>query len=247
MRKPPVLRPADNVAICGEVFGTPLVVKDFTWLPVVQVIAWGIMTWLAGRRRPDRSWKKRLGIGALTTTTILGSEWGHNVAHAGTSKLIGKPMDALRITWGMPMTVYYDINDRPVSPRQHIVRALGGPLFNAFLLLFALPFRRFTRKDSVAREVADIAIGANAFLCSVSLLPMPGIDGGSILKWALVDRGKTTGEADRWVRKVNGVSGSILGLVGVAAYKKGRRLLGAFSALLGILSLGVALGMIKEQ
>jgi Zn-dependent protease len=247
MRKPPVVQPTDKVTTWGKVFGTPIVVKGLTWLPVVQVIAWGIMTWFAGRRHPERSWKERVGVAGLTTSTILGSEWGHNIAHAGMSKLIGKPMDALRITWGMPLVVFYDINDRDVSPRQHITRALGGPLFNALLLAFALLFRRRTRTESVARDVTDAAVGANAFLCSISLLPIPGIDGGSILRWVLVDQGKTLEEADRRVREVNGVSGVILGLLGMTAFKRRRRFLGALSALLGALSLGTALGMIKEQ
>jgi Zn-dependent protease len=247
MRKPPVVQPTDEVTTWGKVFGTPIVVKGFTWLPVVQVVVWGIIAWFAGRHHPERSRKERMGVSALTTAIILGSEWCHNIAHAGMSRLIGKPMDALRITWGMPLVVYYDIDDRDVTPRQHIMRALGGPVFNALLIPFALLFRRRTRAESVARDVADAAVGANAFLCSVSLLPIPGIDGGSILKWALVDQGRTLAEADRRVRKVNGVSGVLLELLGMAAFKRRRRFLGVLSMLLGVLSLGTALGVIKEQ
>jgi len=86
-------------------------------------------------------------------------------------------------------SVYYDINDETVTPRQHIVRALGGPICNALILPFALLFRRLARQGSMARDVANAAVGMNAFLCTASLLPIPGIDGGPALKWALVERG----------------------------------------------------------
>ena len=45
---------------------------------------------------------------------VLGSEWCHNLAHAAAARAIGKPVDAIRITWGMPLLVYYDINDKNV-------------------------------------------------------------------------------------------------------------------------------------
>ena len=61
-------------------------------------------------------------------TAILGSEWCHSLAHAAAARSIGKPMDALRIDWGMPLVVYYDVDNEKVAPREHIIRALGGPV-----------------------------------------------------------------------------------------------------------------------
>lgn len=247
MQKPAVVRPTDDVTTVGSLFGTPVVVKDLTWLPLTQLAVWFLMAWLAGRGRPDRLWRTRLVTGALTMTTILGSEWCHNLAHSAAAWLVGKPMDALRVTWGMPLVVYYDINDETVTPRQHIARALGGPAFNALLLPFALLFRRFAPKGTVPREVADAAAGMNLFLSTASLLPIPAIDGGPVLKWALVARGSTPEGADGTVKAVDRVLGGGLGVAAGVAFKKRRRFLGAILAMLSLISLVYGFGLLKEQ
>ncbi len=247
VKKPAVVRPTDDVTHVGKVFGTPVVVKDTTWLPVTELAVWLLMSWLAGRGRDDRPWWKRLGVGALTMSTALGSEWCHNLAHAAAAQSIGKPMDALRVTWGMPLVVYYDIHDRSVTPRQHIFRALGGPVCSGLLLLLGLLFRRLTRHGTVPGDAANAAVGMNAFLFSVSLLPIPAIDGGPILKWSLVDRGATPEEADETVRGVNRVLGGGFVVAAGIALKRRRRLLGLILAMFAALSLSMGFGLLKEQ
>ena len=231
----------------GHVFGTPLVVKGKTWFPLTELVVLGIMTQQAGKRQPGRSWPQCLEIGALTMATILGSEWCHNLAHAAAACLIGKPMDALRITWGMPLVIYHDINDKSVSPRQHIVRALGGPVCNAFILALSMLLRPLTRPDSAGREVADAAVGMNRFLCSVSMLPIPGINGGPVLKWTLVEKGQTPEKADETVRKVNGVLSGGLGIAAAVSFRKRRRFLGGILAMLAVSALGVYTGLFHEK
>jgi Zn-dependent protease len=223
------------------------VVKGKTWLPFAEVATWGIMTWYADRQRPSRSWLKRFAISALTTPIILGSEWCHNLAHAAAAHLIGKPVDAIRIIWGMPRLVYFDIQDETVTPRQHILRALGGPVCNALLWILATLFRRRTPPDSTARDIANAAVGMNAFLCTASLLPIPGIDGGPILKWSLVAHGRKPDDADTIVQKVNGVLGIVLAVSGVTALRVGRRFLGVLLAQFAALAFSIRLGLIREQ
>ena len=241
------MKPTDDVTHVGHLFGTPVVVKDTTWLPVTELAVWLLMSWLAGRGHDDRPWWKRLGTGALTMSAILGSEWCHNLAHAAAAQSIGKPMDALRVTWGMPLVVYYDINDSTVTPRQHIFRALGGPVCNALLLLLALCSRRLTKQRTIPGDVANAAVGMNTFLSSASLLPIPGLDGGPILKWSLVDRGATPEEADETVRAVNRVAGVGLGFAAGIALRRRRRFLGSLLALFATLSLAFGFGLLKEQ
>ena len=43
MIKLSLVKPTDEVTTVGRVLGTPLVVKGKTWLPLVELIAWGIM------------------------------------------------------------------------------------------------------------------------------------------------------------------------------------------------------------
>jgi len=247
MKNPFAITPLDDVTTVGHAFGVPVVIKGRTWLPLMELGTWGIMAWLGGRRTPRRSLAGRAGVAALTMPVFLGSEWSHNLAHAAAARAIGRPMDALRIVWGMPLCVYYDINDAQVTPRQHMLRALGGPIWNGFVLLISLLLRPRTRRGSVAREVADVAVGMNGFLAGASLLPLPGIDGGPLLKWGLVWRGRSIEQAEETVRRVDGVLG--LGLIagGAAAAAKRSWLVSAMLLMFGVLSLGFAAGKIREQ
>lgn len=247
MKKPAVVGPTDEVTLIGRVFDTPVVVKGMTWLPIAEVIIWVFTTWIAGKRRPERSLSQRVGVGLITMPFILGFEWCHNFAHAAAAHIIGKPMDAMRITWGTPLVVYYDINDTSVTPRHHIIRALGGPLFNAFVLPIAILLRNRTHPNSLVREITNAAVGMNAFLCAVSLLPIPGIDGGAILKWSLVEGGSTTEEADESVRKVNGLLGMLLGIASAFTFMKKRGLVGTVLALFAGLMLAIGSGLLREQ
>lgn len=246
MKKPPVVIQTDEVTTVGYVFGTPLVVKGKTWLPITQIGVWALLARLEGKNRPERSWQLRLAVGFSKMATILGSEWLHNLAHAAAAKLIGKPMDAMRITWGMPLVVYYDLNDRDVSPRGHIFRALGGPLFNVSLLLPLIGLRGLTSTGTVAREVNDAALGMNLFLSTASLLPIPGIDGGPILKWSLVNRGYTIEDAEKKVKKVDQRLGLVLSAAGAIAIVKRKRFLGALLSIFGAFALAIGYGLVEE-
>jgi Zn-dependent protease len=201
----------------------------------------------AGKRKPDRNWWQRVGVGALTMPVIMGLEWCHNFAHALAARLIEKPMDALRITWGTPLVVYYELNDENVAPREHIIRALGGPVFNAIAFFVSLFIRKMTKPDSVAREVVDTAVFMNAFLSTISLLPIPGIDGGPILKWSLVAKGYRVREADEVVRKVNGLMAGVLGILAVLVWRTGRRFLGFVFGQFGVISGLIGSGLLTEE
>jgi Zn-dependent protease len=246
MKNPFALSSADEVTAVGGIFGTPLVVKGWTWLPVIPLVAWLVMAWLRARKRPARPWREHAGVAALTMPVLLGSEWCHNLAHVAAARIVGRPMDALRISLGMPLCVYYDINDASVTPREHILRSLGGPAFNLLATLAALLARKSTRPGTIIREAADVAVGTNAFLAGMSLLPIAGIDGGPILKWSLVDRGRTIAQADESVRKVDGILSGALALGSLAAARRRRWFIGGFLALMAATSFGVARGLIKE-
>ena len=247
MIKPQILSPGEEVNVVGYVFQTPLVTKGWTWLPVAQWITWLIMAWEAGRLHPRRTWAQRLGVGALMMPVILGSEWCHNFAHAAMAWWLGKPADAIRLNWGMPLLVYYDDEDPHVTPRQHILRALGGPVLNALLLGLAAVWRRFSRPGSVSRDVSDAAVGMNAFLVLGGMLPIPYIDGGAVLKWALVKKGHTPAEADGRVKVVNAYTAAGLGVGALAAFKMRKRFLGGIFAMFAATAVLIATGLLREK
>ncbi len=231
----------------GEIFGTPVVVVGNTWLPLTQLVAWGILTRLGIKSHPERPFGETIYISGQKMVVILGSEWCHNLAHALTAKWVGQPMDALRVAWGMPLCVYYDIDDPNVTPRQHIARAMGGPVINSLLLGIFWLLRKFLPENSIAREITHAGIDTNLFLFTVSLLPIPGIDGGPILKWGLVERGHTQEEADEIVVQVNKVAAVGLGVAAGVAIKQKRKFIGVIIGMLSAIALGVGFGLLKEK
>ena len=231
----------------GVIGNTPITRVGYTWIPITQLFLWGIFTRSASRRKPDNSRLQWSREGFLKMAVVLGSEWCHNLAHLLASNWIGKPMDKMRIQAGMPRCIYHDINDPNVSPRQHITRSLGGPIISSLLLQVTRLARSLTRSDSIVGETAKTAYQTNLFLSLISLLPIPGIDGGPILKWSLVERGKTIKEADHVVQKLNGPLAVFLGLFSSWAFFTKKILLGLFSLMLGATSLSIFAGWLNEE
>ena len=236
-----------NALIVGMLGGTPVTTGGLTWFPVTQLLLWVIMTRLSRKNKPDKGFFWHISEGALTSSALLGAEWCHNLAHVFLADRIGKPMDELRIQLGMPRCIYNEINDREVSPRQHIIRSLGGPLINLLLIPVAALVKFTSKPGSIAWETAHVFLKTNQFLFAVSLLPIPGIDGGPILKWSLVDKGYEIEEADQVVQKINGPLSIILGLFSSWSFRKKKNLLGIFSGLLALISLAVFTGLFKED
>lgn len=244
--KPDVVSPGEDVTEVGRVFDAPLVVKGGTWFPIVQILMWGAMAYAAGQRQPERSWMQRLAVGALTMPVVLGSEWLHNLAHAAAARLVGHPVDAIRITWGMPLLVYFEINDTDVTPSQHVVRAVGGPIFNLLTLPIWWLVRWLSPPDSVGRDVGEAGTWMNSFLSIGGLMPIPGLDGGAILKWALVSKGRSVKKADKVVQRVNGPAALGMGILSLFALLKKKWLTGSMAAMFAMLSALVFTGKLKE-
>lgn len=226
---------------------TPLTRHGFQWLPVSQLLVWLFYTRQASRRRPTDTVFHWGGEGLLKTAATLGPEWCHNLAHLLVSHRIGKPMDELLVQYGMPRCIYRDPNDETVAPQQHIARSLGGPLINLILLPISWLTRKLTRPGTIPGEAAKTFYQTNLFISLVSFLPIPWIDGGPILKWSLVDRGHSPQQADRVVQEANGPLALILGLFSSWSFARKRVFAGFISALLGLVSLAVYAGWLKEE
>jgi hypothetical protein len=247
MIKPSYVQPTDETKTVAKLFSTRLVVKGNTWFPFTQIITWLLLSYLARKRLPQRSLIQSLGIGAVSMPLVLGSEWGHNLAHAAFAHWIGKPVDAIRIVWGMPLLVYYDVNDQQVAPKQHIVRAIGGPVFNLTLLPFTILLKQLSKKDSFLKDMGNFLFATNAFIGIGGFLPIPGVDGGPILKWSLVENGCTIEEADDTVRKVNGVLGAGFVAGTFLSAKRKRWVWTGICGMFALTALGIATGLLKEQ
>ena len=247
MIKPNVLQDEKNFVELIKVFDTPMgIVPDISIIPMIEIFTVAGFTYWAKSRNPDRPLKEHIYSGILCMLVSLGSEWAHNMAHVFAAKLIGKPADAVRIVFGMPLLHYRDLNDPTISPKAHLVRASGGPILNLVLLPLGRIWRNHTRPDSVNHNAAEVFVAMNAFLLLAGLQPIPGLDGGAVLKWALVDQGLSIPKADETVRKSNWISAALLTISSTWAFLKHKRLFGGILALLAGLSILVAKGYLKE-
>jgi hypothetical protein len=221
-------------------WGTPVVVEPVVLANVLAL--GGTLFWQAGRHKPGRPWTARLLVGGLSTVVLLAADLGHALAHILSARLARAPMDEIVVSAGMPRTLYHDDD---VPPQAHRLRALGGPVFNALGLLASLVLRFLAPRDSLGRELAGWSCLGHGLLLGGSLAPLPFVDGGTLLKWTLVDGGRTQDEADAVVRQVDlalGAAATTAGL-GLAARRRWLPALGLVAA--GAIAIAAALDRIR--
>src|SRR5512146_3491745 len=100
--------------------GVPVKVQPAFW-PIPFLVT-GVLAWIAGLRRPDRSWPQRLVVGLTSLLVALPADIGHAMAHTVSARLAGAPMDEILLSSEMPRTLYEN-ND--VVPSVHIMRSRG--------------------------------------------------------------------------------------------------------------------------
>lgn len=231
----------------GQVFGTPVTIKGAEILPLVELMDFGVLYWLYGRGHPERPPAQKAELAALATPLVAGVEWFHNLAHTAAAQAVGKPTDEFKLLYGTPRLRYDELNDTSITPRQHITRALGGPFFNLILLPVLSGLRALAPRGSKRYEVINAGWWMNLIVILAGFLPIPGLDGGAILKWGLVERGQTPPQADETVRKVNGGMAAIFGAGTAAAVLKRKGLLAIPLAFFAFIGLAVFKGWFKEK
>lgn len=95
------------------------------------------------------------------------------------------------------------------------MRAVGGPIFNALGLLLSAVIYAVASGNPIIRELAAWSAVGHGWILLAALLPLPMVDGGTLVKWTLVARGRTEKEADEMVRRVDwvlGIGGEIIGV-----------------------------------
>ena len=225
-----------------RIFGTPVKVKGTFLIPVVVV--WGGITWLEFSWHPERAFWQGFLMGCATMLLLLVVEVGHALAHIFSARAAGAPMDELLLSLsaGMPRTLYWN---NEVSPDVHRIRASGGPIFNAVGLLLCAGVYAVASGNSIARELAAWSAGGHGLLLLLSLLPVPIVDGGTLLKWTLVARGRTAKEADEMIRRVDWVMGIVGGLIGVGFIVMQMWLAGVLLVGMGAVVIAIAEGKIR--
>jgi Zn-dependent protease len=246
MTNPFSFQPDKPVIPLGRFLGTPVAVQGWNALPVNQAIVWGLFTAQSTRKHAGWPAWRHLLLGGAKMVVSLGSEWCHNLAHVAAARAVGKPVDAVRVLFGMPVLLYAEPEHPSITPRQHILRSLGGPVCNLALLLASKVFQRLSPPGSPAREVADTAAVTNTFLASASLLPVSVFDGGPIAKWSLISCGLSPARSKTVIARTNRILGAGLAGASAAALCRRRWLLAGIFAFLGALSLAAGFGWMKD-
>lgn len=224
-----------------RIFGTQVKAKKMILLIIVAAV-WASVTWVQFHWHPERGFWQGLLIGLVTTLFLLIVEFGHDLAHIVSARYAGAPMDEILISADMPRTLY---SNNAVSPNVHRMRALGGPIFNIMGLLLSLAIYRAASSASITKELAGWWAFGHGLQLMMSLLPLPPVDGGTILKWTLVARGKTEAEADKVVGRVDWILGSIVVLAGIGLIFVQKWIIGLILLGGGGIVFGVAAGKIR--
>jgi hypothetical protein len=221
--------------------GVPVVAQPDFW--PAPILLTGLLAWVAGLRKPERSWLQRLGVGLLAMPVALFADLGHAMAHTISARLAGAPMDEILLSSGMPRTLY---QDNTVPPRTHIRRSLGGPIFSLTGFTLSLLWRRLSPRGSLSRDLAEASLAGHSFILLGSLAPLPMVDGGIILKWKLVEAGQSPEQANRAVHRTSlGLGAAFLGLGAVLGLSRKRKLVGGLLAAGGVVGIAAGLGWLK--
>ena len=221
--------------------GVPVVAQRDFW--PAPILLSGLLAWVAGLRKPERSWPQRLGVGLMAMPVALFADIGHAMAHTISARLAGAPMDEILLSSGMPRTLY---QDNTVPPRTHIRRSLGGPIFSLIGFTLSLLWRRNSPPGSLSRELSEASLAGHSFILLGSVAPVPVVDGGIILKWKLVEAGQSSEQADQTVHRISlGLGAACLGLGAVLGYLRKRKLIGGLLAAGGVAGIAAGKGWLK--
>jgi len=221
--------------------GVPVKVQPAFW-PIPFLVT-GVLTWIAGLRQPDRSWLQRLVVGLAALPVALFAEIGHAMAHTVSARLAEAPMDEILLSAEMTRTLYEN-ND--VLPHVHILRSLGGPIFSLICVTLSLLWRSLSPRNSISRELAETSLVGHGFILLGSVAPLPMVDGGTILKWRLVQSGRSVEQADRAVHRASwGLGAALLVAGAVLRIFQKRKLAGGGLAAGGLAAIAAGMGLLK--
>lgn len=230
----------DQIQTLFTLNDVPFKARPSFWL--LPPLLWASLTWVAGKRRPERSVGQRLLVGALSLPLAASADLGHTLGHTVSARVAGAPMDAVLLEAGMPRTLY---TNNAVPARVHIMRSLGGPLANLLGLLVSLVWRQSVRHSSLGRELAETTAAAHGALAFGSLVPLPIVDGGVIFKGLLVLGGSPPAQAGQVVNKVAlGLGATALGASAILL-ALGRRTIGGLLAAGGAVAAATGLEWLK--
>jgi Zn-dependent protease len=156
----------------GRFWGVTLVVTPLTWLGPFVFFGLHILLNLLNFRLSltDRLYQALLFTIAVEITTVL-----HAFGHILSGKLVHSPMDDLLITATRDVNLYHG-DQRLVPGYVHLVRSLGGPLFNIFVAGVGALLATVVAPGFWLNLVTRL-VSTNLFFGFGGFLPLPSVDG----------------------------------------------------------------------
>ncbi len=97
----------------------------------------------------------------------------------------------------------------------------------------------------IVRKLAAWWAVGHGLLLVMSLVPLPPVDGGAILKWTLVASGRSETAADEIVQRVDWTLGIVARIIGVGLIVLRMWLAGVLVVALSVAIIGIATGKLQ--
>jgi Zn-dependent protease len=156
----------------GRFWGVTLLVTPLTWLgPFVFFgvhILLNALNWRISLT--DRLYQALLFTIAVEITTVL-----HAFGHILSGKLVHSAMDELLITATRDVNLYHGDQSR-IPGYVHLVRSIGGPLFNVFVAGICAMIATVVAPGLWSAVLTSL-VATNLFFGLGGLLPLPSVDG----------------------------------------------------------------------
>jgi Zn-dependent protease len=156
----------------GRFWGVTVLVTPLTWLSPFVFFGLHMLLNLLNDHLglTDRLHQALLFTIAVEMTTVL-----HAFGHILSGKMVHSAMDELLITATRDVNLYYG-NQSLIPSQVHLVRSLGGPLFNIFVAGVCATLASIITADFWLALVSSL-ISTNLFFGLGGFLPLPSVDG----------------------------------------------------------------------
>jgi len=219
---------------------------DYRWFFVVV-----LYLWLSVESVPD-SVAANIGttavwiLGLLTTTALILSIFGHELAHALMARLEGIEIEEIVLH---PFGGLARMKRFPDNPKTEFRIALAGPVANFFfgVLFFVASVVAGALNATATATVFFMLFFANILLAIFNLFPGYPLDGGRVLRAFLWHRSGDINEATKTAGRFGQIIG--LALVGFGVFVavwRGDMFTGLWTILIGLFLLDSAMGIVRS-
>lgn len=156
----------------GQFWGVNLLITPVTWLGPFVFFGLHFLINLLNPNLSltDRLYQSLLFTIAVELTTIL-----HALGHIISGKMVKSAMDELLITATRDVNLYHG-DQSTVPGHVHLVRSLGGPIFNLIVAGLLSTYASGMAPGFWSELVASL-ISTNRFFGFGGFLPLPSVDG----------------------------------------------------------------------